>query len=353
MLIITNLEGKSLPLPKVDKFERKRGTNGDYEVVLRVRKTERNKEVFNLIKTESIITLGKEKYRIKDIDVNIENNQPVVEAIAFHQLYDMSGDYQEEIIPGEKVLSLHQALTHALEPTDYTFIIEDEFDNISLEDFGDNKSLALFNELKQKFGFEFSIENKHFTIVKRLGSENNQQMRWKHNIKAIVMNDNTHNLALRIKGYGKPKEDEEGNIIEGEYEVEAEYISPHAHKYDRMITATPYYNEKITYYDTLLRYLKDILIDEPELTFEIEYEELARNIITPTKKIELGDTIHLIHELLSDIQLKMRIEQVIDYPLHPHIKPRYTISSKPIPFISDEGSYANNRTTNVRERNHK
>src|SRR5699024_6625664 len=259
MVIITNLEGKSLPLIDIDFLSRTRGTNGDYEIMLVVRRTDRNAEAFKLIDDESLITLKDgNKFRIKDIEKEASNNVTKLEVTAQHSFYDNVDNYQYDIIEKEKVLSLHEALTHALKGTDITFSIDnrDDFEKYSFENFGDDTSIALFKKAQENFEFEFDVENNtHLRIYKQLGSKSKGiQMRWKQNIVTIKQSISTQNLSTYIKGYGKPKEDKDGEVIEGEYEVAIDYTSPNAEKYG-IRHAKPYSNEKITDETTMLRYL--------------------------------------------------------------------------------------------------
>src|SRR5699024_5042029 len=106
-----------------------------------------------------------------------------------------------------------------------------DFKGYSFEDFGDDNSISLFNKAKDLFEFEFIIDNNnHLEIYNRTGKNDGMQMRWKHNIVTIKQEDNTQNLSTYIKGYGKPKEDEDGNPIEGEYIVATDYTYPNAKK---------------------------------------------------------------------------------------------------------------------------
>src|SRR5699024_6875213 len=289
MLIVTNLAGEALPLSKVDFLARTRGTNGDYEIKLIARDKGRNSKVFDLIEHESIITLPDgNKFRIKVLEKTVEGDVLNVEVTALHVFYDNIDNYQYDIIEGEKVLSVHQALTHAFEGTDVTFTVYGDFKGYSFEDFGDDNSISLFNKAKDLFEFEFIIDNNnHLEIYNRTGKNDGMQMRWKHNIVTIKQEDNTQNLTTYIKGNGNPKEDKDGNPIEGEYIVATDYTSPNAKKYG-IRHAEPYYNEKITHEDTMLEYLANNIIDEPEMTFEITYEELVKNVNKDLGKADLG-----------------------------------------------------------------
>lgn len=325
LIIVTNLAGESLPLLDHRPPMRRRNIDGTHTLSVTIPETAKNKRAFYLIEAEGKLSLDNNTYRIKQMQRDVKGNVPQTEITALHTFFDIIHNYQYDIIEGEKVISLHQGLSFAFEGTGITFIIEDDFDNISFENFGAANSLNLFEKLRTNFGFEYIIENDTFLrIRKRIGSQTQAQMRWKHNIKTIKEEVDTTNLSTYIKGYGKPKEDEEGNIIEGEYVVEAEYTSPNAHLYEELYHADPVYDERFIHRDALLNYMKSKIVDEPELSYTIEYDELQK---TGVESLELGDLAFLIHEILR-LDFNTRVVEVIDFPTLPKRKPIYTISSK-------------------------
>lgn len=325
-LIVTNLAGESLPLLDYRPPMRTRNIDGTHTLSVVIREIIKNKRAVDLIEGEGKLSLNNNTYRIKKLNRDVKGNVPQLEITALHTFFDIIHDYQYDIIEGEKVLSLHQGLSHALEKTDITFIIEDEFDSLSFENFGDANSLNLFEKLRTSFGFEFIIENDTFLrIRKQIGSTDKPvQMRWKHNIVTIKEEIDTTNLATYVKGYGKPKEDADGNIVKDEYVVATEYTSPKAHLYDKLYHADPVYDERFIHEPALREHLKKRIVDEPEVSYTIEYNELKK---TGVESLELGDSAFLIHEVLG-LDFNTRAVEVIDFPTHPNIKPIYTISSK-------------------------
>lgn len=325
MIIITDLSGKSLPLIKVDKINRTRNINGTHELKLTVKRTEKNKQAFDLIEHEALVTLANNRYRIKSLEKRTVLNLVELEVTALHEFYDCVDVYQYNVISDVRMLSLHEALTHALEETDYTFSIRDDFDTLQFENFGNDNAIKLFNYVKERFNFEFTIENKHLTIHKQIGKQKNLQLRWKHNIKTIKQFDNTNNLSTYIKGFGKQKVDEEGAVIEDEYVVTAEYTSPNAKKYG-IRHAQPIKDDRFEHKDALLQYIAESLVDYPQMEFQIEYEQLAKNININLEELDLGDSVYLIHEIM-DLSFSIRIVEIIDNPINKNVKPIFTLST--------------------------
>ncbi|MBP1967966.1 phage minor structural protein [Virgibacillus natechei] len=325
MLIISDIHGNTEPLVDCEPPKRTRGVNRDHILEVAIQSTDRNERAFNLIKNESTVTCDGRDYIIKQSQRSMVGDKVGIILTAVHKFFATTLDnYQYDVIAGERVLSLHQALEHALAGTDYTFTITDNFDGYSFEDFGDDNSLSLFNNAQDNFGFEYLIENKLITVYQQIGIETDEQVRWKHNIKTISADEDTNDFATYIRGTGKPAEDEDGREVEGEYVVEAEYTSPNAEIFG-VRHAPPVADNRFVDEDALINYIKSHLNDYPQTEYQIEYEELSSNGLNEV--LNVGDRLFLIHEPL-DLAFFTRIIEIIDYPLNPQLKPTYTLSSK-------------------------
>lgn len=89
------------------------------------------------------------------------------------------------------------------------------------------------------------------------------------------------------------------------YATVAEYTSPDAGKYPRIKHAPPYQSDSITNYTTLLRKIKTLIQEKPEMTFEIEATQLPY--------VNLGDIIPTIYEPLG-IDVDLRVMEIEEYP---------------------------------------
>jgi hypothetical protein len=327
LLVITDITtDTSLPLVDFNPPKRTRGVKNNHQLELTVKATERNKEAFKLIKYESVITLAGNKYVIKNIARKMADNEVVeVDILGVHEFFTRTVDnYQYDVIEGERVLSVHQALTHALEGTGYSFTVRDEFDGYSFENFGDDFSSVLFNTAQDNFRFEVEITDDLIEVYKQVGKDTDEQVRWKHNIKTLRAEENSTNFATYIRGTGRTKEDENGIVIEGEFEAEAEYTSPMAEVFG-IRHAKPVEDRRYRNDTALRNHLENILVDYPQTEYQVEYVELNKNGLN--KQLDIGDRMILIHEPM-ELAFATRIVEVVDYPLNPNIKPIYTISSK-------------------------
>lgn len=325
MLKITSLNNKTLPLLGTSQPERIRDLDGTHTLTLHVTETETNGVAFAYIENEAILTADGDKYIIKDIKPSVIADTVSYEIEAVHKFFNDTGTlWIYDVIKDRKVLTLHQALTHCL-PSNYTFTIHDDFNNVSFENFGDDWSLALFEKIRVAYNFEYVKDGTHLEIHEQIGNKTNKQMRYKHNIITIEGGLNSTNLATYIEGKGKPVEDEEGNSIEGEYVVTANYTSPLAETYGIM-HAKPVSDERFTDKTALLDNMKSRLNDTVDISYTIEYDEFIKATEDETDT-DLGDSIYLVHEILKE-NFGTRTVAITDYPLSDTLKPIYIISSK-------------------------
>src|SRR5690625_4745565 len=325
MLQIKSLNNEVLPVLDIGQPERFSDLDGTDTLSLTIRETALNSKAFAYIEDEASLIVEDDEYIITNMKPRVSGGSLSYEIEAVHNFFhDLSGHFVYDIIPDRIVLSLHQALTHIL-PKDYTFIIHDDFKNIPYEDFGEDYSLSLFETIRVDFNFEYIKDGAHIIIYEKIGSKTNKQMRYKHNIIDVEGGLNSTNLATYIKGTGKPKEDSEGNEIEGEFVVEAEYTSPLAETYG-IIHAEPIADKRFTKKKELIEYMKSKLSDTIDISYNITYDEFIKSLYDDGE-INLGDGIYLIHEILKE-NFGTRIVSITDYPFSDSLKPIYTISSK-------------------------
>ncbi|KZR58366.1 phage tail spike protein [Pseudobacillus badius] len=316
MLIVTNLAGTTEPIIDYLPPARTRNVDGEHTLTVTVQRTKNNSKSFPLLVNESIVECAGIEYIIKDIDRRSVGDNPVVTFTALHRFFEIVDTQVDETISG--VTTLTQALDHALNKTEYGFTIEGEFPKVTLDEFGRGNALKLFNECREKWQFEFEVKGNLVTIKKKIGTETDEQIRWKHNLKTLKEQVNTNNLSTRIRGYGKKDEET------GEYLVTAEYISPNEHLYPKPRYAPSVYDERFTDYNSLYNYIASKLIDEPECSYTVEYAALKR---AGAKQLKLGDRAFLIHEVLN-LDFYTRVTEITDFPLTPSATPIYTIANR-------------------------
>ncbi len=277
--------------------------NGDHTLSFLLPKTQLNEHSFDLAQVESILEYDNDKYRIKGLSQKTKRETPYKQIQADHIFFDIIDMYQyDTLTTGYK--SISQCLSFALKDTGFTFTIVGSFGTVLLENFGDNNSLALFQDIINKFGAEYLINGNDIRIYSKIGIESDFQFRFKHNLKTFTQYVDGNSLSTYIKGYGKL--DDKGNPI-----VTAEYTSPLASAYG-IKHANPVRDERYTNQAELLKRLKEELKDTPEARFELEFVELKKNGY-PAVSPGLGDDVFVIYEPLK-IDIPTRILEIEDYP---------------------------------------
>jgi phage minor structural protein len=307
-LIITTLSGQSEYLTDYNIRERKRVVNGEYSLPFLVDKTERNKHSFDLVQEESIVEYDGQQYRIKKIREVMKGKTPVKEVQAHHVFFDIIDQHQYDTLTG--TLNMVQVLTHVFSVTDWTWINQGVFASVGFENFGDGNALELFKTILDRYGAEFEITGeKEITLKNQIGSPQEAQFRYKHNIKTLYKDIDSSNVSTYIKGFGK--------------EITAEYTSPNASVYG-IRHAPPVRDEKFSIVSNLQEHLQKVLIDTPNIVIEVEAVELKKQGI-PIQEYGLGDTIFLIHEDLG-IDATVRILEYTDYP-ESHQSPKVVLAN--------------------------
>jgi phage minor structural protein len=304
-LIVTALGGEPERLTDYQNLIRKRAVNGDRTLSFWVPETERNAHAFPLVAEETVIDYDGEKYVIKSLEKRLQGRTPVKVVEALHKMVtDLIDNYIYET--ESRTLQIIPALSFALQGTGYTFSVQGSFSSREFENFGDDNSLRLLNQIMQRFGAEFDISGTHLTIRNQIGQDADFIFRFKHNTKALRLTIDTKDLATYIRGFGAIDEET------GEYVVTAEYTSPKAFGPLGIRHAPPVRDERFFDYDSLLEECKRRLKDEPELSLELSFVQL-REQGYPAASPGLGDRVPVIYEPLG-LDLTARILEITDYP---------------------------------------
>lgn len=301
-MIVTNLTGESELLVDYSGLKRTRKVNGDYSLSFAILKTEKNQHAYPLVAEESILEYDGQQYRIKDVTEVLVGVTPIKTVQASHIFFDLVDTYKYDYLYNTQTLTT--CLQFALSGTGYTFDVVDSFANAVFEKFGEDTSLALVQTALNVFGAEVSINNKHLTFKRQIGTDTEIQIRYGYNVQVLEKYVNTNNLSTRIRGFGKKNED-------GSYVVSAEYTSPMAAIYG-IRDAKPIYDERYTDYDSLLERIQSELMDEPQIGFKVDALELKKMGVL-TEQLYEGDRVFVIYEPLG-IDLTARVLEIVDYP---------------------------------------
>lgn len=314
MLIVTDIYGNTEGVTGYKSLKRYRNTAGERTLSFLLFPTEQNAHSFDLVQEESLIEFKGELFRIKQLKEKPRGKTKVKEVVAIRKMFDLINSHQYEIHNGS--MTFETALQFVLGGTGYTWTVMGTFYAQDFENFGDDNRIALFQEILNRYGSEFDLEDKHFTFKQKIGIATDFQFRYSYNIKTIDRSVNTNNLSTYIKGYGKG--------------VTVEYISPNAEKFinpdspDGYYHAKPVRDERYTTTEGLLERLKREIQDEPELSITIDFADMRRQGF-PYDVPNEGDEVFTIYEPLElDVEARiMEIDEEFiegqEYPIRTHV----------------------------------
>jgi phage minor structural protein len=301
MLIITDVFGNSEALTDFQGVEVIEEVNGDLSLSFTCFLTEKNKHSFHLIQEESIVELDGLEFRIKKM---VETRNRKVVSLAKHIFFELIDNPVYGINGG--TLTLNDAAAFTLSGSGWTFESEDVLETKLLPNFGEDNSLSLVKKICEEFGCEYKIEpNRHLKFSKEIGTDQDFQFRYKHNIKTLSRTVDTTKFATVLKGFG----------ADG---LEVEYRSPKADIYGEK-HGEPIRDDRYTNAESLLEKLKETILDVPEVSIELEVIQLGFDA-------HLGDKVWLIYEPLR-IEFETRVMAYKHYPFQKR-SPAVVLSNK-------------------------
>ncbi|MBG9585613.1 phage tail spike protein [Cytobacillus firmus] len=305
MLVITDLSGRTEALTDIKGIEVNEEVNGDFSISFTSVFTDKNAHSYPLLTEEAIVDFEGHEFRIKVLSEDRFRKAVKAPHIFFdlidHQVYDING--------GTK--TIQEFFQIALAGSGWTFEIIGQFGSKLIPNFGEDNAVSLIKLICDVFECERKIEpGKHLKVYKEIGKDNDEQFRYKHNIKTLKKNVDTSKLATVIKGYG-------GNGLE------VIYTSPNVSRYGER-HAEPVRDERFTVAESLIERCRQDLIDVPEVTFDLEVTQLGFDA-------DLGDKVWTIYEPM-DIKFQQRVMAKKSFP-YTNRTPVVTLSNKKQSFV--------------------
>jgi hypothetical protein len=206
LLTIRDLTGVEEALTGFKGFERNRKVNGEKTISMTILPTRDNQHAFPLVKEESIITYNDEEYVIKQLSERNNGRTYVKQVTAIHKFFvDMIDKQQPNVHNGS--ITFVNFLSFVFDGTGYSYSVIDNFNAETFENLGDENRLAILQTGLERYQAEMEIVGNNVRFRKLVGNNTDFQFRYGHNVKTIERNVDTSNLATRIKGYGKLKEE--------------------------------------------------------------------------------------------------------------------------------------------------
>lgn len=301
-LEVQDISGIIEPLTDFQFLSREKGVNGEKIISFSAFYTPHSLHSFPLIQGKSIINCLGEPYVITTLNKKPIGHSTYKEVVAVHKFFhDMKGKRLSQSFT--RSFTFNDILSEIFRNTGYTFSIEGVFYSEVWDNFGKDNKLALFIKAIARYGAEFEISGNLVKLKHKIGRTNiDFQFRYNHNITTIDYEEDWTNFATYIQGFGK--RDENGNPI-----ISSSYTSPSAAKYG--IEESPSIDdERYTTVTGLNEALIESLIDEPEVSIVLDFEDLRKQGY-PYEQPQEGDEVFLIHEPL-DLDLKVRIVKIVE-----------------------------------------
>ncbi|OAT73749.1 phage tail protein [Parageobacillus thermoglucosidasius] len=300
MLIVTSLQGQTEPLPDINSVEITEQVNGEFSLSFVCFNTENNQYAYPLVQEESIVELDGHEFRIKQLR-EVRDRKEVQ---AQHTFFDLVDHYQEGTFGGTHTLD--EFAQYMLSGTGWTFENVDVTESSFIPNFGEGNVVALVRQICDAFACEVQImPDKHLRFAKQVGTDKDEQFRYRHNIKTLQKSVDTTKLSTAIKGYGA-----NGLVVE--------YVSPNAQIYG-LRYAEPIKDDRYTTAESLTERLKQELTDVPEVSIELELSQLGF-------EVGLGDRVWVIYEPMG-VDFQTRVMEIKRYPFTKR-SPVVTLSNK-------------------------
>lgn len=283
LFYVTSLDGSQVePIINIGTdFKMEQTVDGTFTVSFSCFPSEKNNAGYDLLQSESIVTIDNYDFKIKQFNKNT-NSKSVTGISTF---FEHSKTQKDAIFSGSHTLSNH--LDFVLSGIGWVYTVDSDVQNVInyINNLGEDNVVSLVNKICKYHQIEYIIlPNNHLHFAKQIGSDNDYQYRYKHNVSEVVLKEDTSNLYTFIRGYGK----------EG---LEVSYTSPYLSTFGKL-EATPIKDERFTDATALTDYIKAQIQDVPELAIESKIPELTSR--------ETGEKVWLIYEPLN-VEMQTRI----------------------------------------------
>nr|WP_257132888.1 phage tail protein [Bacillus wiedmannii] len=298
--MVTGINGKEEMLCDYKNVRRKRRVNGDFTLSFNLLNTDAVKHAYNLVDKRAKIT---DRFGDEYIIIGLNKQGHYGKAItAIHVFFDdLINNWQYELKNG--YTNFAQCMDFIFKDTGWKWVNQGAFAATRFENFGDDTRLALLQKALNRYGAEFSIDNKNKTVTfkNEIGSERDVQFRYGHNLKTFEEENDMSNFATVIQGYGK----------KDEQEIKVEYESPMAKVYGRM-HQKPIRDERYNSESTLLERCKKDINDVPETRFKVSIANLIENGLS-LHQFGYGDYVYMLYDE-AGVSVKIRIVEIEDDP---------------------------------------
>lgn len=230
-------------------------------------------------------------------------------------------------------ISLDKAFSHALRGSGFTYKIMPDaktIGSVEQENFGNNNSTSLIDEIVSDYGVELAIDNTHIYVFKNRGKNVNYIADGLKNVEGLSIQIDADECYTRAKGYGKYDEKTK------KYLVEVEYVHPDEEKFlveGRPIVGPPIEDEKYTKKSSMIEALKKYVNPYPNVTVELDLNTYKDPVLDGIEEsFGTGDTIKILVDSGPEFgnikyEEKVRVIEKKYNPLDDTEKPQLTFVS--------------------------
>lgn len=203
-------------------------------------------------------------------------------------------------------MTLDEFMAYITKDTKFSYSIHDQFDSYTFPDYPEGRALDLFlNTGRNAYGYEFTVDNYHIDIFKKIGKEDSFVFVDKGNIADLASSYDDLTITTHIEGEST-YEDDSGQQIT----IYGEYTSPNADYYDR-IDADYYAGSNARTESELIEELKKHIQDYPLIQITLEYHAFKDGLIDNLNDIKLGNSGWIRDR--KDIDISSRIIETTHY----------------------------------------
>lgn len=292
-------------------YEQVSRVNGDRYTVFTIVNSDNNKEAMSNIDKRWFIDIYRnnkfERFIVQNIYEKFENNTLILEIDSLQVDYDnLKREVVNTVHSGSK--TMEEWFKYAFQGSSYNLYIRAEFQKArTLESFGYDTRLNLLFRLCDTYGVEFYIEGKNVFIVDKIGDYKDDYVEYGLNLKSISRNRVMEGFGTRIKMFGQPIEDDEGNVT-GQHEVT--YTHPSSSIYG-IIDLPPISDERFNDKEAMLQRCKQEVENSWNLSMTIELDDITFK--SDNVEIYEGDYIRIFDPRINFDSIIRIVETRISY----------------------------------------
>ena len=215
------------------------------------------------------IHFNDENYYLTYVNPIDEGNRVVVEFDAIHEFfYKMLKSVVHSELNGSHTMQNY--LDFIFNGSGFVCRLEANTAAFTKESFGYKNRLALFNDLIQGTGLEFSINGNIVRVLKKVGTDLSTIVKKGFNLNELKIEKDLQSFITYQKGYGAFIDEEDhskGRLV-------VEYKSPLANQYG-IIEGDPIMDERFTIAANLLARVKDSVDNSYGISVSIDMEDLT------------------------------------------------------------------------------